>query len=169
MMFSTSLRFKIEVNWMSVRKLFILVPSCGCVSGDKFHVLEQYPFPEYQFAHSWSSSLPTTALSEVFLCSLHEVLRFRKVFVQGGSRPMWLNKNSPSCCNWQLFFAFVLEEQRSGMYIYFLGWCGFSVPFQSCFCLLASWVVSGWGAQFAFLIRLARAPCGNLLELERGS
>lgn len=57
-MFSTSLHFKTEVNWISTRKLFILVPSCGCVSGEKFHVLKLLPFPKYQFAHTLNWSLP---------------------------------------------------------------------------------------------------------------
>lgn len=80
----------------------------------------------------------------MFICSLSKVLRSHKSFVQGGSRPMWLNKNSPSCCKRQLFFSFLLEEQRSGIYIYFLHQGRFSVPFLSCFCSLASWVISGW-------------------------
>lgn len=40
-------------------------------------------------------------------------------FEQWDWRPMRLNKNSHSCCKGPLFFAFLLEEQRSGVYMHF--------------------------------------------------
>lgn len=104
--------------------------------------------------------------NEAFL-GVHLLLQQRSEASQNvgvSSRPMWLN--SHSCCKWQLFFAFFLEEERSEIYIYLFHQCRFSVPFQSCFCPLASWVIS---SRIAFLIRVASAPCGNLLELKRGS
>lgn len=59
-----------EASDISMRKLFLLLPSCGCVSRDKFHVGEYYPFPKDRFMHTLNSTLPKTKLSKVFICSL---------------------------------------------------------------------------------------------------
>lgn len=153
-----------------MRKLFILVPSCGYVSGDKFMssniTLSWVPICRHLKFHFDK----TKAFQGVHLLP-QQGFEISQVFVQGGSRPVWLNKSSPAAVNGSFSLPSFRRSRGQGYTFIFFAGAGFPCPSSPVpVCWPAGLLVAGgWGAGFAFLSRICLSDQSSWCTLQKPS
>lgn len=166
-MFSTSFHLKKKWNvsawgsyshWFPAVDMSVEINSCP----------QRLPFPEYQFAHTLNSTLTKLSFPR---CSSAPSARFWgfTVFVQGGSRPMWLSKSSPAAVNGHFSLPFFWRSGGQGYTFIFFVDAAFPCPSSPApVCWPAGLLVAGgWGAESAFLSRIClsdQTGCCTLQE-----